>query len=74
MALMKQVPSVPSSRGINESARQEFNALKMNLSGIATWEMSPNNWDKIQIAYAAMGNEKEAKAFVVALQIPTPPM
>ena len=74
MALMKQVPNVPSSRGVNQSAREEFTALKSNLSGIASWEMSPNSWDAIQIAYPSAAKENQARAFLAAIQLPTPEM
>ena len=74
MALMKQVPNVPSSRGINENAREEFNALKSNLSGIASWEMSPNTWDAIQIAYPFAAKENQARTFLAAIQLHTPDM
>ena len=74
MALMKQAPSVPSSRNLNESAREEFNALKSNLSGVASWEMSPNTWDAIQIAYPFPAKEGQARAFLAAAQLPTPEM
>ncbi|MCX6771075.1 MAG: hypothetical protein NTX79_03400 [Candidatus Micrarchaeota archaeon] len=74
MALMKQVPNVPSSRGINENARQEFTALKSSLSGIASWEMSPNDWDAIQIAYPFTAKENQARVFLAAIQLPTPDM
>ena len=74
MAMMKQAPSVPSTRGINENARQEFNALKVNLSSIASWEMSPNDWDAIQIAYPFTAKENQARAFLAAIQLPTPEM
>jgi len=74
MPLMKQVPNVPSSRGVNQSAREEFTALKSNLSGIASWEMSPNSWDAIQIAYPFAAKENQARAFLAAIQLPTPEM
>ena len=74
MPLMKQVPNVPSSRGVDENARAEFAALKSNLSGIASWEMSPNSWDAIQIAYPFAAKENQARAFLAAIQLPTPEM
>ena len=69
-----QAPSVPTAKPVSGKSSDTFNALKQSLSAIASWEMSPNTWDKIQIAYTTMGSDKEAKAFVVSLQIPTPPM
>lgn len=74
MPLMKQVPSVPSSRAVDEGARAQFNALKSNLSGVASWEMSPNSWDAIQIAYPFTAKENQARAFLAAIQLPTPDM
>jgi len=72
--MMKQVPNVPSSRGVTENTRAEFSALKSNLSGIASWEMSPNGWDAIQIAYPFTSKENQARAFLAAIQLPTPDM
>jgi hypothetical protein len=74
MVLMKQVPSVPTTRGINEKAASEFTALKHNLDSMASWEMSPNHWDKIQVAYPFAGNESQARAFLASVQLPTPEM
>ena len=74
MAMMKQLPNVPSTRGINDNAKQEFNALKVNLSEIASWEMSPNGWDAIQIAFPFTAKEGQARAFLAAIQLPTPEM
>ncbi|MFA6214149.1 MAG: hypothetical protein WC717_02625 [Candidatus Micrarchaeia archaeon] len=74
MALMKQVPSVPSARTMNEGAKEEFSALKSNLSGVASWEMSPNTWDAIQIAYPVPAKEAQSRAFLAAIQLPTPEM
>jgi hypothetical protein len=74
MALMKQAPSVPSTRGINDKANAEFIALKHNLDSMASWEMSPNNWDKIQIAYPIAGNEAQTRSFLASVQLPTPEM
>ena len=45
-----------------------------NLSGIASWEMSPNGWDAIQIAYPFTAKENQARAFLAAIQLPTPDM
>ena len=74
MPLMKQLPNVPSTRGVSQSAKEEFTALKSNLSGIASWEMSPNSWDAIQIAYPFTAKENQARAFLAAIQLPTPDM
>jgi len=74
MPLMKQLPNVPSTRGVSQNAKEEFTALKSNLSGIASWEMSPNTWDAIQIAYPFTAKENQARAFLAAIQLPTPEM
>lgn len=67
-------PSIPASAPVSGKASETFSALKRALNEIASWEMSPNSWDKIQIIYVAKGNEKQAKTFVSAIQIPTPSM
>ena len=74
MALSKMVPSVPSTRSINEKGNAEFTALKHNLDSMASWEMSPNHWDKIQVAYPVSSNESQARSFLAAVQLPTPEM
>ncbi len=74
MALSKQLPSVPSTHGINEKSSAEFTALKHSLDSIPSWEMSPNNWDKIQIAYPFTGKDQQAKSFLSAIQLPMPDM
>jgi len=74
MVSMKQLPSVPSTRGINEKANAEFTALKHNLDSIPSWDATPNNWDAIQIAYPFTGKEQQARAFLSAIQLPVPQM
>lgn len=74
MALMKQAPSVPSTRGVNEKANAEFSALKHNLDSIPSWDASPNSWDAIQIVYPFGGKEQQARSFLAAVQLPTPQM
>ena len=46
-------PSVPAAKPVSGKASETFNALKRALNEIASWEMSPNSWDKIQIIYVA---------------------
>ena len=48
--------------------------LKRSLNEIASWDMSPNNWDKIQIIYSGTGTDKQAKGFIAAIELPTPEM
>ena len=71
---MKQAPSVPSTRGVSSKSSAEFTALKHNLDSLPSWEMSPNSWDAIQIAYPFGGKEQQARAFLSAVQLPTPEM
>ena len=65
---------MPAAAPVSGKATETFTALKRALNEIASWEMSPNSWDKIQIVYAAKGNDKQAKSFILAIQLPTPPM
>jgi hypothetical protein len=74
MAAMKQLPNVPSSSGVSAQSSAEFTALKHSLDSIPSWEMSPNSWDKIQIAYPFLGKEQQAKSFLSAIQLPVPEM
>jgi len=74
MASMAQLPSVPSSSGVSAQGKAEFTALKHSLDSIPSWEMSPNSWDKIQIAYPFLGKEQQAKSFLSAIQLPVPEM
>lgn len=75
MATSVSVPSAPRAAApIAGKASDEFTALKHSLSDIASWEISPNSWDKIQIAYPKQGTEKQARAFLSAVQLPTPEM
>jgi hypothetical protein len=74
MASMKQLPSVPSGRGVSEKSSAEFTALKHSLDSIPSWDMSPNDWDAIQITYPFFGKEQQAKSFLSAIQLPVPEM
>lgn len=74
MAQASIAPSVPASPSVSGKASESFKALKQSLSGIASWEMSPNTWDKIQLIYTSQGNEVQAKGFLFALQLPMPEM
>jgi hypothetical protein len=70
-----KAPSAPSARPVSGKASEEFVALKRSLNEIASWEISPNSWDKIQINYAERrGKEPEARAFLKAIQLATPEM
>lgn len=69
----KPAPSVPAAKPVAASSG-EFTALKQSLSGVDSWEMSPNGWDKIQITYTTFGNETQARSFLSAIELPTPEM
>lgn len=64
----KPAPAVPTSKPVSGKAAEEFTALKSSLSS-ASWEMAPNSWDAIQIAYAKRGAEQQARSFVSVIQI-----
>ena len=68
------VPSLPAAKPVSGKASETFNALKRALNEIASWEMSPNSWDKIQIIYSVKGNDKQAKSFIAAIQLPNSSM
>jgi hypothetical protein len=38
--------------------------------GMQSWDMVPNGWDKIQIAYVKAGTEQQARSFVKAIELP----
>lgn len=65
----RQAPSVPAAQPISERAAGEFESLKQALGG-ESWEMAPNGWDAIQIAYVKRGTEQQAKAFASAIDRP----
>ncbi|MCX8175501.1 MAG: hypothetical protein N3E51_04835 [Candidatus Micrarchaeota archaeon] len=69
----KQAPSIPASKQIAVPS-DEFAALKKSLDHIDSWEMSPNKWGDIQIIYSGAGSEKQARAFIKAIELPTPEM
>jgi len=65
----KSAPAVPSAKPVSEKTASEFNVLKHELN-VASWDMAPNNWDAVQIAYAKKGNETQARSLVAAIDIP----
>ncbi|MFA6489489.1 MAG: hypothetical protein WCT52_02305 [Candidatus Micrarchaeia archaeon] len=65
---MRPAPAVPASRPVSGKATEEFTALKHELN-VESWDMAPNNWDAIQIAYAKRGTEQQARSFVAVIQI-----
>ena len=75
MAQVKRpAPNMPSSKPVSGKAQEEFTALKKKHNEIASWSMSPNSWDKIQINYTSTGNEEQAKTFLSAIALPNPEM
>ncbi len=70
MVYMGQLPQVPAAKPITKEAAQQFTELKRQLNEITSWELAPNSWDKIQIAYTETGNEAQARQFYLAVQPP----
>ncbi len=64
----RAAPSVPAAKSVSGKAAEEFTALKQSL-GSASWEMAPNSWDAVQIAYVKRGTEQQARAFVKVVEI-----
>jgi len=64
----RAAPAVPSSRPVSGKAAEEFSALKSSL-GMASWEMAPNNWDAVQIAYVLRGTEQQARSFIKVIEV-----
>ena len=56
------------AKPVSGKSAEEFTALKQSLSS-ASWEMAPNTWDAVQIAYAKRGNEAQARSFVKVVEI-----
>ena len=64
----RSAPAVPSSKPVTGKASEEFNALKHELN-VESWDMAPNNWDAIQIAYSKRGTEQQARSFIKVIEI-----
>ncbi len=73
LAAQKSAPSVPVAKPVGTS-KEEFSSLKHQLSGVASWEMSPTGWNEIQIAYTSFGSEIQARNYLKAIELPTPDM
>ena len=69
----KPAPKVPAAKQAG-TASEEFNSLKHQLSGVASWEMTPTGWKEIQIIYTSVGTEAQARSFIKAIELPTPEM
>lgn len=63
-----RAPSVPAGVQVSSQARQEFQQLKSELSDIASWELAPNTWDRIKMAFSETGDESLAGTFVAVLK------
>jgi hypothetical protein len=63
----KPAPAIPQAKPISGKAAEEFSALKQSLN-MASWEMAPNSWDAVQIAYTKKGNEQQARSFAKAIE------
>lgn len=76
MAQSSVTPSMPAAKPVSGKAAESFTALKRALNEIASWDMSPNSWDKMQIIYSPLphANEKQAKSLIKATEIASPPM
>ncbi len=70
----KATPKVPAAKSVGGKASEQFDSLKRSLNEMPSWEMTPNNWDKIQIAYTKAGSEQQARSFLKAIELPTPDM
>ena len=66
---LAQAPSIPAAASVSAEAKAHFQELKRELGRIASWELTPNTWGRIQIKYTEKGNEAQAKAMVNALAI-----
>lgn len=74
MAITKAIPKVPSIKGTVKTSLEEFSALKVNLDGISSWNISPNSWEAIKIEYSSHATEAQARAFLSAIKLPNPEM
>ena len=70
----KATPKVPTAAPVSGKAAEAFDSLKRSLNEMPAWEMSPNNWDGIQIIYTKSGTEEQARNFLKAVELPTPDM
>lgn len=71
---MKQAPVLPPAKPLSGRHAEEFTQLKRQLSEQGAWELTPDSWDTIQIAYTATGDEKQARAYISAIELSTPEM
>ena len=70
MAIIAQLPQIPVAKPITKEAEKKFSELKRQLNEITSWELAPNSWDKVQIAYTETGSESQARQFYAAISPP----
>jgi len=63
-----RAPTMPQAAQVSSQAQQEFQQLKRELSDIASWELAPNSWDRIKMAFSEKGDESLAGTFVAVLK------
>jgi hypothetical protein len=68
MATQKSVPRIPSAKPVAEQTASSFQALKGELSAIASWTLSPNDWKNVQVSYTEGTKEGTAIAFIKAIK------
>lgn len=72
--VQKTAPVIPPAKPLSGKHIEEFTILKRQLNEQQSWELTPDSWDTIQIAYTTTGNEKQARSFVSAIELSTPAM
>lgn len=71
---MKQAPVLPPAKPLSGKHQEEFTTLKRQLNELNSWELAPDSWDAMQIAYTTSGNEKTARAYISAIELAIPAM
>lgn len=71
---MKQAPVLPPAKPLSGKHIEEFTQLKRQLNEQNSWELTPGSWDAMQIIYTSAGNEKQARAYIGAIELATPEM
>ena len=71
---MKTAPVLPPAKPLSGKHIEEFTQLKRQLNELNSWELTPDSWDAMQIAYTTAGNEKQARAYIASIELATPAM
>jgi len=71
---MKTAPVLPPAKPLSGKHIEEFTQLKRQLNEQNSWELAPDTWDAMQIAYTTAGNEKTARVYISAIELATPAM